>query len=235
MNIIYEQILVSLGYAVKYIPVTLMITFIPLIFCVILGVIIALLRIFRIIIISDILDVLIGILKGIPTVLFLVTISLIFSIKFDETAGALNLSVRAKDIDTIYLAIFIMTVTHIASISESFRGAFISVPKGQYEAGYSVGLTGYQTFMRIIFPQAFCVLIPSLTNNTIGLLKGSSLVYMLGVMDILNASLKPANATYCFLEAYIAAAIIYWGLCLIIEYTGRAAENYFGKFRGVTV
>jgi L-cystine transport system permease protein len=170
-------------------------------------------------------------MKGIPTILFLVVIGLLFATKFDTIAAALHLGIRAKDVEAVNLAIFVLTFTHIPSLSESFRGAFLSVSKGQYEAGYSVGMTKRQTFFRIVLPQALLVILPALTNNSIGLMKGSSLVYMIGVTDILNSALKPANATYAFLESYIAAAIIYWILCLGIECIGRRLEFYFGRFR----
>lgn len=234
MNIHPEEIYKSFHYAIRFIPITLYITFIPLLLCMIFGGIIALLRVYRVRVISALLDFLVSIIKGIPTILFLVVTGLLFATRFDSLAQVLHLSIRAKDVDAIYLATFVLTFTHIPSVSESFRGALLSVPVGQYEAGYSVGMTKPQTFLRIIFPQTFYVILPSLTNNTIGLLKGSSIVYMIGVMDILNSALKPANATYAFLESYIAAAIIYWILCAGIEAVGRGLEYYFGKYhRGI--
>jgi L-cystine transport system permease protein len=231
LNIRVDQIVSSFLYALGYVPVTLLITFVSLLLCILWGGAIALLRVYRIKYISVLLDVVISITKGIPTVLFLVVTSLLFALKFDDLAVALGLSIRSKDVNAIYLAIFIMTCTHIPSLSEAFQGALYSVPKGQYEAGYSVGLTKIQTFVRIIFPQAFFTILPSLTNNAIGLLKGTSLVYMLGVTEILNSALKPANATYCFLESYIAAALLYWGLCIGIEVVGKGLETYFGRYR----
>ncbi len=231
MNIQPEEIYKSFFYALHYVPVTLYVTFIPLLLCILFGGIIALLRVYRIAVLSPVLDFFVSVIKGIPTILFLVITGLLFATRFDALAEALKLGIRAKDVDAVYLAIFVLTFTHIPVLSESFRGALLSVAKGQYEAGYSVGMTKPQTFFRIILPQAFYVILPGLTNNTIGLLKGSSLVYMIGVTDILNSALKPANATYAFLESYIAAAIIYWILCIGIEGIGRGLEAYFGKFR----
>jgi L-cystine transport system permease protein len=231
MNIHPGEIYKSFLYAARFIPVTLYITLVPLLLCIVVGGIIAVLRVYRIPVLSSILDFLISILKGIPAVLFLVATSLLFATRFDSLAKLLHLGIRARDVDAVYLAIFVLTVTSIPSLSESFRGALLSVPRGQYEAGYSVGMTKVQTFFRIILPQAFFVILPSLTNNTIGLLKGSSLVYMIGVTDILNSALKPANATYAFLESYIAAAIIYWILCAGIELIGKGLEVYFGKYK----
>ena len=122
-------------------------------------------------------------------------------------------------------------ISSISALSESIRGALMSVADTQYEAGYSVGLSKRQTFFRIIAPQAFLVLLPSLTGDIITLIKMTSLASLVGVMDILNGSIKYANTSYCFLEAYLAAATIYWGISIILGAIGKTYEGNVGKYR----
>jgi L-cystine transport system permease protein len=107
----------------------------------------------------------------------------------------------------------------------------MSVPIGQYEAGYAAGLTGFQTLRRIVLPQAFLVLIPTLIGNINSLIKLSALVILVGVQDVLNAGLKVASSYYCYLEAYMAAAVIYWMISIICIQTGKLAERNLGRYR----
>ncbi len=231
MNIDYTQILESLSYAVKFIPVTLFLTLVPLISGIIIGGAVAIMRVFRIRGLSGILDVSVTILKGIPSALVILISSLFFTNTFDHFAKSMNWSIRSKDIDVIYIALFALTVSATVTLSETIRGALLSIEQSQYDAAYSIGFTKLQTFQRIILPQVFLVILPTLAGNLIGLLKGSSIAFLIGVSEILNSSLRTANATYAFLEAYIAAALIYWALGIIIEISGKYLEKKFSCYR----
>lgn len=231
MSINYPQILVSLNYAVKFVPVTLLLTLVPLLLGILIGGVIAIVRVYRIRFLSYAVDVSVTIFKGIPSTLIILISSLFFTKAFDNFAKALNWSIRTKDINVIYIALFALSITATVSISETIRGALLSIEQNQYDAAYSIGLTKFQTFQRIILPQVFLVIIPTLSGNLIGLLKGSSIAFLIGVSEILNSSLRTANATYAFLEAYIAAAIIYWGLGILIEISGKFIEKKFSCYR----
>jgi L-cystine transport system permease protein len=92
-----------------------------------------------------------------------------------------------------------------------------SVNSGQYEAAYSVGMTSWQMLKRIVFPQAMPVAIPLIGSNFIELIKGSAIASLISVVELINGTLFEANGNYKFLEAYLAAAVIYWTLCIMIE------------------
>jgi L-cystine transport system permease protein len=98
-----------------------------------------------------------------------------------------------------------------------FRGALASVKKGQYDAGYAMGLTRAQVLIRIVLPQAIPVSLPMMGNIFISLTKAVSLASMIAVVDVMVAAVVSANSNYRFLEAYVAAAIIYWAICVVIE------------------
>ncbi|MBP1736240.1 MAG: hypothetical protein H6Q60_121 [Oscillospiraceae bacterium] len=151
--------------------------------------------------------------------------------QFNTFAEALGLGIRVKDVSTVYIAIFALSFFSTTMISENIRGALLSISKGQYEAAYSVGLTNGQTFRRIIFPQLMLVLLPGLTGTVIGMTKATSLVILLGVVDILNGALKFANTAYCFFEAYLAAALVYWAFSLVIQFIGTMAEKRLARGR----
>lgn len=233
MNIKVKYIEMSLKIGIRYIPVTLLLTFLPLLLGLLIGGIIAGFRLHRIKLLSPFLDGLIAVLKGIPANLYLIIIGIFMTNVFDVIAARLKWSIRSKDFNVLAVAVIGLTLSSIASLSENIRGAFKSVEKGQFEAGYSVGLTGWQTLGRIIIPQMFLVLLPSLTGDVISILKKSSLAFYLGVMDVLNSTLNSANRYYSFLEAYISAAVIYWGLSILIENSGKALERQLGIHRKV--
>ncbi|MCC8066492.1 MAG: amino acid ABC transporter permease [Clostridiales bacterium] len=112
-----------------------------------------------------------------------------------------------------------------AYISESIRGGILSVDKGQWEAAMALGVPRVRLLMNIVFPQAFKNTLPSLVNETIALLKDSSMVSIIGVADTMRwASLVQAKTFRAF-EAYIVAAIIYYVLVMALTYLGSRLER----------
>ncbi len=119
----------------------------------------------------------------------------------------------------------------MCSISEAIRGALLSIDKGQDEAGYSVGLTKVQTIRRIIIPQMIPAAIPTLINHVVGLIKASSVVMAIGIIEIVAGATIPSSRTYSFFEGYVAAAVIYWAFTIMIEYLAKVLRRHTGRFR----
>jgi len=182
------------------------------------GTIIAMIRIFRVKYLAQLFKIVIDTLKAIPLILILYILFFAMTDSF-------------KNINMIIVAITTLSVFAMVIISETIRGAFMSIDSNQYEAGYSVGMTTVQTLRRIVIPQAVPVAVPVLCNNLIGLVKASSIMYLITVRDILNGTLITASSNYRYLDAYIAAALVYWGLILIIELLSRILEKRMGRFR----
>lgn len=221
----------SLVSGLTYLPNTLKLVFIPLIIGVLLGTVVALLRVYKVPVINKLLAVFVTIYQGIPIVVALMLYNLIFMLKFNDITKALHINKTVSDVDNIWVGIFALTITAICSISESIRGALLSVDKGQDEAGYSVGLTKVQTIRRIILPQMIPIAIPMLINNVVGLIKASSVVMAIGIIEIVAGSIIPSSRTYSFFEGYVAAAVIYWVFTIIIEYLADILKKHTGKFR----
>lgn len=93
------------------------------------------------------------------------------------------------------------------------------------EAASSVGMTRLQAYFRIIFPQAFVVAIPNISGQFIGLLKGTTLAYYTGVVEITGKAYELANSSYMFLEAFFLIAVIYEVLSFIFSKIFRLWEN----------
>ncbi|MGY3779765.1 amino acid ABC transporter permease [Streptococcus gallolyticus] len=130
--------------------------------------------------------------------------------------------------------ILAMTLLFAASISEVFKSSYQALPKGQLEAGLSIGLTDYQTFVRILLPQAFRIALPNITTAIINLLKDIALAYTIGLVDLMGAGnlVISRNLGNYSLETYTAVAIIYWVLALILAVGTHFIENELDTTRG---
>lgn len=112
-----------------------------------------------------------------------------------------------------------------AYISESIRGGILSVDKGQWEAAMALGVPKVKMMVDIIFPQAVKNIFPSLVNESIALLKDSSMVSIIGVGDTMRwASLIQAKTFRAF-EAFIVAAFVYYALVMILTMIGNYLER----------
>lgn len=116
-----------------------------------------------------------------------------------------------------------------AYMAETIRGAISSVDKGQYEAGLAIGMDKNQVFNRIIFPQALRVAIPGLSNSFVDLIKGSSLAFTVGVMELMSVTQMEGSTTYRYFECYAIVMIIYWAVILIYEQFQKRIEFGLSK------
>ncbi|VTR57301.1 amino-acid ABC transporter permease protein [Actinobacillus pleuropneumoniae] len=133
-------------------------------------------------------------------------------------------------IDPIPAAIIGFSLNIGAYGSETVRAAISSVPKGQWEAGYTIGMTYMQTFRRIIAPQAIRVVIPPLSNTFIGLFKDTSLASVVTVTEMFRVAQQMANMSYDFLPVYIEAGLIYWCFCWVLFLIQAKLERRFNCF-----
>ena len=126
-----------------------------------------------------------------------------------------------------------LTLLCSASISEIMRGAYLSVPHGQYEAGESVGMTNLQIIRRIMLPQAFYFALPNLSTIIIGLLKDGSLAFTIGLVDVFGKANLLNNTTFSkyVLEIYAALTLIYWILAVAIEKISALLDSILSQER----
>jgi amino ABC transporter, permease protein, 3-TM region, his/glu/gln/arg/opine family len=138
------------------------------------------------------------------------------------------------DMNALHRAVFaVITFTLLfgAYISEVFRAAYTAVPRGQYEAAVSAGLTPFQAFRHVMFGQAAIIALPNFGNAAINLLKEGSLAYTIGLIDLIGRGnlIIAQNFGAYGIEVYLAAMLIYWVLVLILEQIFCAAENHLDK------
>lgn len=136
-----------------------------------------------------------------------------------------SLPLIGLDIPATAAAVICVGICASAYISEIWRGAIAALPRGQAEAATAIGMTPRDTWLRVILPQAFSMSLPALVNELILLVKASSLVSVVGILEITRASQAQAATTFRPLEVYIAAACIYLAINLCLAGLGRYLEH----------
>jgi cystine transport system permease protein len=116
-----------------------------------------------------------------------------------------------------------------AYLSESLRGAILSIGPGQWRASFSLGLSYWQTLHHVVLPQALRVAVPSMGNTLISLIKDTSLVSVITMTELMLATKEVIATTFRPLPLYIAAAAIYWCMSLAFEALQRRAERRLNR------
>ncbi len=214
----------------NYLPVTIKLTLISFLIGIAGGMIIAMIRTYRIPVLSQILAAFVTIYQGVPMVVALLIYNLIFLSTFNDFASAFHLKLTLAEVDTIIIGYFALSLFCITTISETFFGALKSIPEIQYEAGYSVGLTKIQTLRRIIIPQVLPVAMPGLTNNMVGTIKSTALVTAVGIVEVMAGAVIPCGITYSYMEGYAAAAVLYWIFSEVIGAILRRIEKGSNRY-----
>lgn len=126
-------------------------------------------------------------------------------------------------------AVITMSLNNSAYMKEALRGALLSVDKGQLEAGRALGYTEKQVIVHIVFPQATRVAIPALANSFVDIIKGSSMAFTVGVIEITAAAQLYSASTLRFFEGYTGLIVMYWILTVILERILKCVEKRMNR------
>ena len=127
-------------------------------------------------------------------------------------------------------AVLVFSINEGAYCAETMRAALESVPVGQMEAGYCVGMSYMQIMRRILLPQAMRTAFPSLSNNLISMVKDTSLAANITVMEMFMATQRIAARTYEMLPLYCEVAAIYLLFSTILTFIQRAGERRLSSY-----
>jgi polar amino acid transport system permease protein len=135
------------------------------------------------------------------------------------------------NVPSLVAAITTLALCTGAYLAEILRGGFLGIPEGAIEAARVLGLTRWQTRLRIQGPLALRLTLPAIINESIMILKASSLVSVVGVAELTRVSQNISASTFRPLEIYLAAGVLYLALNAILALTGVAAERRFARAR----
>ena len=178
---------------------------------------IALMRLSRVRVVSGIARVYISIIRGTP---LLVQLFVIFY-------GLPSIGILVDPWPSAIIA-FSLNVGGYAA--EVIRAAILSVPKGQWEAGYTIGMSRGQTLVRVILPQAARVSVPPLSNTFISLVKDTSLASLILVTELFRQAQEIAAFSQEFMALYIEAAVVYWVICLVLSSAQSVLEKRLDRY-----
>jgi len=116
-------------------------------------------------------------------------------------------------------------------MSEVFRTGLRAVPQGHIEAAECVGLTRLQTLRRIILPEMLVLVLPPATNIAVGLIKETAVLSIISVPELTAVVNEIGSETYAFVETLTALSLCYWGLVELCSRAGQAAERRLATFR----
>lgn len=193
-------------------PITFEIVAIATIIGLLLGTLLAVIRIKRIPILNQLSYLMISFFRGTPALVQMFIVYYGMPILFRSF-----LNMDLSGMDKIIFVFITFGLNQAGYMAELIRASILSIPVGQSEAAYSVGLTGWQTFYRIVFPQALKVAIPGLETLFVMLLQDTALAYMIGVVDIMGKVRMIAANTRHSIEGYIGVALIFAVISLILE------------------
>ncbi len=154
--------------------------------------------------------------RGIPILPLIFTVALIL---VPEVTDAINGPLERwfgweLKLSFMMRAIVTLSVIYGAYMAEIFRGGIQSIPPGQTEAGRSLGLSRHQTMRSVVLPQAMRAIIPPLGNDFIAILKDTSLLSVLGVLEITQRARQFSASTFKFREGYFVVGFVYLVLTL---------------------
>lgn len=217
---------------IKFIPVTLNITVVSIIFAFIIALATALIRINKIPFLNGVVKFYVSFTRGTP-LLVQIYLSYYGLPKFlDYINMRYNKEIDIAAVPAILFVYIAFSFNVGAYLSETFRAAILSVEKGQIEGALSLGMTKVQAMMRIVLPQAFVYALPNLGNTIISLIKDTSLAFIISVVEMMGQAKIIGAQGLNFFEVYIVVAFLYWIICILVEKIVSILENRLRKFEG---
>ena len=217
MTIDVKTIIDAFFYISKHLPVTLFLPAVTMAVGIVLGSIIAIIRLRSNKLVNAVLAVFVSFVRAVPAIVqvFILYYSLPYLLAplLSTLTGS---TVKPFDVSPYWTAYIFFIIYQTAFQSENIRGALLSVDKGQMEAAMAAGLSTYQAYKRIILPQAFAVAVPSFFTYYLHGIKGLALLFTIKIVDIFAAADLFAALYSRRTEPYIADAIIYWLLCIVL-------------------
>jgi len=223
LNYIVNTFLVTL----KGIPVTLIIMVVAILLSFIPALLLALGQIYKVRGVRTFSVVYLAFIRATPPILLILFFYSLFPSLLNQIFKNLGSQVDVFKFNPLYYAFIIYSLMTTGSLSEILRSAILTVDKGQLEAAQAIGLTNFQAYRRIVFPQALRSALLNLANLVINLVKGTSLVFVMTVKDITALAKIEASHSYQYSESYLVIFVIYLIICGLIQWIFRGLEKRY--------
>jgi putative amino-acid transport system permease protein len=203
----------------KYLGVTMEMALWGFFFALIIAVILAVVKVFKVPLVHQAASLFISFFRGTP---LLVQLFLLYY-------GLPHYIPALAGMDAFTAAVVGLSLHFSAYMAESIRAAILGIDKSQMEACLSIGMTRLQAMRRIILPQASRVATPSLMNYFIDMIKSTSLAFTLGVAEIMAKAQMEAASSFKFFESFLAVALVYWAVVVFFTRIQHVLEIRLNK------
>ena len=200
----------------QVILVTIQISVLAIIMAIVIGAVVAYMKISDMVLLKAIAEIYIKIFRNTP---FMVQVYLAY-----YGLPMLGLNVPAFWTGALILGFY--TAAYVAVILES---GLSSLPKGQSEAAYAIGMSKTKTLLRILLPQTVMVIIPSITGQLVQTVKDSSILSIITVAEMTMMTKEAIGITFSPLIVYICVGLLYWALNLVIELSSKKIEKSYKR------
>ncbi len=217
-NIAFDRIIPGLWLTVKATVYSFVIS------CVI-GMVIALARTSQNVVARNLARSYVELIRGIPILVLIFTIALVIVPSVSDALGQPN------RVPQEWRAIIALSLIYAGYIAEIFRAGIQSVDRGQIEAGRSLGLSRRETTRSIVLPQAIRAVVPPLGNDFIAILKDTSLLSVLGVLELTQRGRQYASGSFKFRDSYLALTFIYLTLTVVLSLLLGVVERRLSQDR----
>ncbi|MDX8347062.1 amino acid ABC transporter permease [Cognatiyoonia sp. IB215446] len=210
--------------------VTIYVTIVAYTLACLLGLGLALAQLSKSIVLRQISRFYIEVMRGIPIIVLLLYVAFVLApamvAGWNWVLGQLGLEpIRTRDFSLLWRAVIALTLAYASFLAEVFRAGLQSIDKGQIEAAEALGLSRWQRFRLIVFPQALRVILPPLGNDFVAMVKDSSLVSVLGVTDVTQLGKVTAAGNFRYFETYNVVALVYLTITITLSLALRKFER----------
>lgn len=206
---------------------TLTLTAVATLFGVLLGTVIAMLRLSSLPVLPKIGAAYVNLMRSLPLVLVI----FLFYFLMPYIGQWVLRTDRPIQVGALSSTIITFTLFEAAYFSEIMRAGIQSIPRGQAAAGYALGLSYWQVMGNIVLPQAFRNMLPVIFTQTVVLFQDTSLVYVLSITDFMGAAAKVAQRDGRLVEMYIFAALVYFAISFTASFIIRRLQKRLAIIR----
>ncbi|CUH27497.1 putative amino-acid permease protein YxeN [Jannaschia seosinensis] len=223
-----RQVLLTLRRGVW---VTILVTVVAFVAASAVGLGLALMSLSNSVILRQVSRFYVEIVRGIPILVLLLYVAFVLAPVLVAGWNRTGLpQIGMRDFPLLWRAVTALVIAYSAFIAEVFRAGLQSVDRGQIEAAQALGLKRWHRFRHVVMPQAIRTILPPLGNDFIALVKDSSLVSVVGVLDIAQLGKVTAAGNFRYFETYNIVALLYLTMTILLSLGLRRLERRMGVF-----
>ncbi|MEP6065256.1 MAG: amino acid ABC transporter permease [Paracoccaceae bacterium] len=215
------------------IGITIMVSVVGYLFACLIGLGLALMQLSGSIVLRQVSRFYVEVMRGLPILVLLLYVAFVVAPGLVTFWNWLPFEdIRTRDFSLLWRAVLALVLAYSSFLAEIFRAGLQSVDEGQIEAAETLGLSRWNRFRFVVFPQAVRIILPPLGNDFVAMVKDSSLVSVVGVLDLAQIGKVTAAGNFRYFETYNVVALIYLTMTIGLSLMLRALEHRMKKSAG---